>query len=802
MASITLTPSGYTSNSNMNFSTSSYPISNAYADTSSTTYARLTPSSTSTTGYIYLTFDVSAIPAGATITSVTAQVKLYINNTSRVSQCSVQLYTNTTAKGSSTSVTSTSSSNIQSLTPGTWTRTELNNLRLRVNGRKGSSNNTGYIYFYGATVTVNYTYITYNVTATSSVNGISVTPASSTVSEGDDLVITFDVDDIDNYIVTDNDVDVTENLVRHAVTQGAQSATFIPSSFDSTNSVYNTTAGDSGNGVYSTNYINNGLTDHTSSTRCALYAVRGSGSQSYMYYNFDCSSIPQNVTINSVSCQFKGGSQGSTYYSSYVAQLTTGTTLKGSSTSVTGTNTSPSTVTINGGSSWTRAELDNIKIKFTVTRGSSNTTTDSTWSFYGATLTVNYTVVSNASYYYTYTLTDIDRAHVIVLDLAGVFIPPEEDPQLTYYPITISSINATTDPPTGTTRVVQGSNETITIYPTDPQLTLALDNGVDITSQLQGGVPTNTYTVTTQVSGASYGFQLNSSTGYYVSTNNGVAKSASVARINMDFESSCLVTIQYINYAEANYDYGMFGKLDTAVATDGLTASSSSSSPSDSTSNYQLAMASNSSSAQTISYNVPTGTHFIDVKYGKDDGTNSNNDTLQWKILSVEATSAGGSYTYTLTDIQQKHSLIFVFGNVSFYYVTSSGPSGMKLFPDGQSVVLQGDNYKITVVPANVTDSVSLYDNNVDVTNNLEREDGYDKYNNPAVSYQYKLTNISATHNLVFAAAAAVTDHFYIKQNNAWVEVSKVYLKVNGSWVEQALSYLSTNNITQLKQGS
>jgi len=42
----------------------------------------------------------------------------------------------------------------------------------------------------------------------------------------------------------------------------------------------------------------------------------------------------------------------------------------------------------------------------------------------------------------------------------------------------------------------------------------------------------------------------------------------------MNFESSCLVTIQYINYAEASYDYGMFGRLDTEVATDGLTASS------------------------------------------------------------------------------------------------------------------------------------------------------------------------------------------------------------------------------------
>ena len=41
-----------------------------------------------------------------------------------------------------------------------------------------------------------------------------------------------------------------------------------------------------------------------------------------------------------------------------------------------------------------------------------------------------------------------------------------------------------------------------------------------------------------------------------------------------------------VNYAEENYDYGMFGKLDTAVATDGLTAGSSGSYPSDSTSNY------------------------------------------------------------------------------------------------------------------------------------------------------------------------------------------------------------------------
>lgn len=811
MATIRLTPSTYAV-SNSTYLSVSNPT-NMYNNTDNTSsYATVTNSRQSTTSYyLYLRgFNFSSLPAGAEVTAFTVKLRAYESGLSTSTSYAPRLANGTSALSNTTaSTTLGTSTKIITIPTGALTWEQIvnygSNFTIMIYVRRNSSNTTGYAYIQGAEIEVTYDVPNYyNITATSAVNEVTVSPGSQSIHEGYDATVTINVNDIDGYVVTDNDIDVTESLVRHNVETSAQSATFIPSSFDSTNSVYDTTAGDSGNGVYSTNYINNGLTDHTSSTRCALYAVQGSGSQSYMYYNFDCSSIPQNVTINSVSCQFKGGSQGSSYYSSYVAQLTTGTTLKGSSTSVTGSNSSPSTVTINGGTSWTRTELNNIKIKFTVTRGSSNTTTDSTWSFFGATLTVNYTPVVADSYYYTYTISNVEGAHVVVVDQAGVFIPPEEDPQLTYYPITISSINATTSPSTGTIRVVAGSNETITIYPTDPQLTLALDNGVDITSQLQGGLPTNVYTVTTQVSGASYGFQLNSGTGYYVSTNNSVAKSASVARLNMDFESSCLVTIQYINYAEATYDYGLFGKLDTTVATDGLTAGSGGSSPSDSSSNYQLmcnTSAYNVSTAQTITYEVPSGTHYIDIKYGKDDGTNSNNDTLQWKVLSVEATGGGGSYTYTLTNIQQKHSLIFVFGNVSYYYITSSGPNGAKLFPDGQSVVLQGDGYKVVMVPANVTDSVSLYDNNVDVTSNLEREDGYDKYNNPAVSYTYRLTNISATHTLVFASAAAVTAHFYIKQNNSWNEVSKIYLKVNGSWVEQALSYLSDNNISQLVKG-
>jgi len=52
------------------------------------------------------------------------------------------------------------------------------------------------------------------------VSGVAVTPATQSIREGEDAVITFNVDDIGDYSVTDNDVDVTNELVRHEATSG------------------------------------------------------------------------------------------------------------------------------------------------------------------------------------------------------------------------------------------------------------------------------------------------------------------------------------------------------------------------------------------------------------------------------------------------------------------------------------------------------------------------------------------------------------------------------------------------------
>ena len=798
---LTFAPTSNVSTTNLSAS-SQYPAANGYTDASSNTYTRFSVTSGST-GSTYYVFSVSGIPSGATISSVSCVARIYVNNTSRVTNTQIQLYSGTTAKGTSRTFASTSNTNTVTLNGGTWTIAELENARLYFKGTGSSSSGSGsssrYIYFYGATLSITYSVqgTEYEIISTLSTNAVdSIDPAGQTyVIGGNSYELNVYTDSLDNITVEDNGTDVTSSLVY--TTQQASSFTFtgIPVSFDETNSSYNKSAGT--NGVYDTNYITNGLTDHNSSTRCALYSTQGSGVSSYMYYNFDCTSIPADITITSVSCQFKGGTQGTNYYSTYTAQLCSGTTVKGSSTSVTGSNSAPTTVTINGGSSWTREELNDLKIKFQVTRGTSNTTTDSTFSFFGATVTINYT--TQATTYYKYTLTNVGADHTVIISDAIIEIP-EEDPQYDYYPITISSINATTTPGRGTIRIVEGTNQTISIYPDDPQLTLATDNGTDITSQLVqhgGTIPDPTVATAT---GASYGFTLNSSTGYYVSQNTGVDKSAAVCRVSFNIPVRCLVTINYINYAEASYDFGVFGNIDTALNTNYYVAGSNGATITDTS--YKLACNTssyNSSSVQTITYEIPSGQHYIDIKYSKDDATASNNDSLQWKIASIEPLENNNYYTYTLSNIQASHSLIFVFGNVTYYMVNSSS-SGAKLYPNGSMVQLPGDSYRLTIVPDDYTYNVRVTDNNTDVSSQVQRkEEQVTKDGNTytVVNFIYNLTNIQATHTI--EVICTPNESLHLKVNNSWVRVSKIYKKINNVWTEVTLDSLTEPSIYIMK---
>lgn len=214
---LTLTPSGYTGSSNVTTS-SSYPISNGYTDTDSTTYARLTLG-TSSTGYLYYTFDTSEIPAEATITSITATAKARVSSTSRVTSTVCQMYTGTTAKGSNATFASTSSTNIVTLSPGSsWTRSELNDLRMRIGGTGSSSSQSKYIYFYGAEVNITYTVTACTITSTLTGDGTINPSGEYGVADGDDYTLTITpTTKTDTVTVTKNGVDVTSQLVAHGV---------------------------------------------------------------------------------------------------------------------------------------------------------------------------------------------------------------------------------------------------------------------------------------------------------------------------------------------------------------------------------------------------------------------------------------------------------------------------------------------------------------------------------------------------------------------------------------------------------
>ena len=811
MATIRLAPSTYYLSNTSYLSVSNE--NNMYNNTDNTIYATVTNSQNGTSNYyIYLRgFNFSSVPSDAIVNSFTVKLKANESGISTSTDYRPYLCNGTTQiTDAYSNVLSTS---VQTLTfsNGSMTWETLkgygDNFGIRINCRRANRNTTGYAYIYGAEIEVDYTIPVYHQITTISNTDLveSIVPEGTTdVSEGDTYTLNVYANTFGDFIVEDNGVDVTnqlvqkENITTGTITSVAQSnfetgTSSSNASFYMSSSAQGTTnlqmpigytaenpntAADQGNGY---TYIK----DNNNNTATG-----------WIIYSFDFSSIPQNATIDSVSVKVYGCREESTVDSTHVAKvgLYSGTTLKGSEQEFSSTDNAIMEITNVG--TWTREELQNAKLRFTV-------------AYYGGrikgiTWTVNYSTPSSTQYYWEYTLTNVSADHTIYVTEA-VVIPPDEDPTVTYYPITISSINATTTPGKGTTRVESGTSETITITPSDPQLTLALDNGVDITSQLvqHGGIIPD-QTVTTTVSGATYGFNLNSSTGYYVSTNNGQASSAAVCRVTFNLPVRCLITIQFINYAEATYDYGIFGNIDVALSS-GSTADS----------NVKLACSTNTynvSTPQTLTYEMESGEHFIDIKYRKDGSQNSNNDNLQWKIASIEPLETNLYYTYDLSNINQEHSLIFIFGDVTYYFVNSSTNGDCTLYPNGQMVQLPGDSYRLTIAPKNSGDTITMTDNNVNVTSQLERKEittEKDGQTITVVNYIYRLSDIQATHNLVVSSASQGLipsikldgqwneGELKRKQDSRWGTLSytRIWVHNGTAWIENAQRTITTNGM-------
>lgn len=252
MASVTVYPSSYdTTNYSYASVNSSYPLSNAVGKGSdNTTYSQWNiTTGSSAESYVFYSFDLSDIPENAIIDSVSCTAKVTISSTlsTRISARQVQLYHGiSTAKGSASTVSTTATST--SLTCGTWTREELNDCRIRIYTKRGTRNTTTTYYnrFYGATLTVEYTYNNVNYVITTSCNsGGTISPLGNTdVSQGSNFLLTMTPDSgYDLKTITLDGTDVTSSAVKKIsyyeyTLSNVEKAHTIAVVFDTTTAIY------------------------------------------------------------------------------------------------------------------------------------------------------------------------------------------------------------------------------------------------------------------------------------------------------------------------------------------------------------------------------------------------------------------------------------------------------------------------------------------------------------------------------------------------------------------------------------
>lgn len=357
-------------------------------------------------------------------------------------------------------------------------------------------------------------------------------------------------------------------------------------------------------------------TDNT--TYATITNTNASTSSRYLYLRgFNFSDIPSEAIINSFTVKIKGYESGLSTSTSYAPRLANGTSAISSTTASTNFGTSSKTITVpTGALTWDQITGygSNFTIMVYVRRSSKNTT----GYFYcqGAEIEVDYTI----PIYHNVNVTNSTSATV------------------------------TANPAT----VLEGESSVITAD-TLSGITIK-DNNTDVTSQfvLHSGTD-GEYSTETR---GTYGFAVNSN-GYYESQNKGVNKSCAVCRVNFSLPVSATVTFQYINYAEASYDFGVFGDLDVALTTNYYPAGSNGATITETS--YKKACntsSDNTSSVQTLTYsNVSTGDHFIDVKYSKDDASASGNDTLQFKV-TITYSQTVSYYAYTINNVTTDHAIV------------------------------------------------------------------------------------------------------------------------------------------------
>lgn len=161
-----------------------------------------------------------------------------------------------------------------------------------------------------------------------------------------------------------------------------------------------------------------------------------------------------------------------------------------------------------------------------------------------------------------------------------------------------------------------------TLYAEQPKFATSLEyymNGVLFSTDTD--LPLPTFNVVA-VPDATYGFELNSE-GYYVSKNYHIRNSAALCKVVFNVPYETQVRLDCINSGESGYDYGIISQIDkTLITNNGI----------DDSTKVLKRFDISSTNVQTVTFTVPSGEHFIYIKYRKDSSADNGNDTLQFKV--------------------------------------------------------------------------------------------------------------------------------------------------------------------------
>lgn len=185
----------------------------------------------------------------------------------------------------------------------------------------------------------------------------------------------------------------------------------------------------------------------------------------------------------------------------------------------------------------------------------------------------------------------------------------------------------------GTIFNVNTNDVTVKLSAASLSLTATQSGGTTTTETVDVGTVTSLTTDT-------YNFTKGSD-GYYVSTNKAVVNSYAYATVYFGFTETTTVNLSCISYGESNYDYGIVSVVDAELEH---------SSTADSTNVLKSFKGLSSSSATDLSISVPSGNHFITIKYIKDGSQDSGDDTFKFRATTtVTKTTGNSSATLKLT---------------------------------------------------------------------------------------------------------------------------------------------------------